>query len=87
MLLTDATGEVVETYDYGTYGEVTSGDATLTRFLYNGGLGVSSDSNGLYYMRARYYNPTIRGFINQDVEAESMGDSAILNRKGHQTLL
>ncbi|MBO4997328.1 MAG: hypothetical protein J6D02_04950 [Lachnospira sp.] len=79
-LLTDATGEVVETYDYGTYGEVTSGDTILTRFLYNGGLGVSSDSNGLYYMRARYYNPTIRRFINQDVKAGSMNDSASLNR-------
>ena len=79
-LLTDATGNVVETYDYGTYGEVTSGDTTLTRFLYNGGLGVSSDSNGLYYMRARYYNPAIRRFINQDVETGSMDDSASLNR-------
>ena len=36
-------------------------------FLYNGQFGVATDGNGLYYMRARYYNVDIKRFINQDV--------------------
>ena len=36
-----------------TYDE---GKTTLTRFLYNGRFGISTDDNGLYYMRLRYLN-------------------------------
>ncbi len=51
-------------FAYSTYGELTSGEYGTVRFLYNGQFGVSTDNNGLYYMRARYYNPEIRRFIN-----------------------
>ncbi len=51
-----------------------------TIFLYNGEYGVSTDENGLYYMRARYYNPEIKRFINQDVVIGSIVDSPSLNR-------
>ena len=37
------------------------------QFLYNGQFGVTTDGNGLYYVRARYYNVDIKRFINQDV--------------------
>lgn len=49
-------------------------------FLYNGEYGVSTDENGLYYMRARYYNPEIKRFINQDIVIGSIADSPTLNR-------
>jgi RHS repeat-associated protein len=49
-------------------------------FLYNGELGVATDSNGLYYMRARYYNPEIKRFINQDVMTGSIVNTPTLNR-------
>ena len=78
--LTDADGYVVETYTYGTYGELLSGDAKRTRFLYNGKQGVSTDDNGLFYMRKRYYNPEIKRFINQDILAGSLDNSQSLNR-------
>ena len=80
MLLTDGEGNVVETYTYGVYGELLSGDESLTRFLYNGRCGVSTDDNGLYYMRQRYYNPEIKRFVNQDILAGSLGNSQSLNR-------
>ena len=48
--------------------------------MYNGEYGVSTDENGLYYMRARYYNPEIKRFINQDVVIGSIVDSPSLNR-------
>lgn len=66
---------------YGPYGEIVSrtGD-TDTPFLYSGLVGVQTDDNGLYYMRARYYNPEIKRFINQDVLRGSIADSTSLNR-------
>ena len=39
-----------------------------------------TDENGLYYMRARYYNPDIKRFINQDILTGSIGESPSLNR-------
>ena len=60
--ITDKAGKLVYTYDYGTYGELKTtteyNETTpVIRFLYNGQLGVTTDDNGLYYMRSRYYNP------------------------------
>ena len=34
--------------------------ATGIDYLYNGQYGVETDANGLYYMRARYYNQDIK---------------------------
>ena len=80
MKLTNAVGQVVASYTYGTYGELLSGDTTLTHFLYNGRCGVSTDTNGLYYMRQRYYNAEIKRFVNQDILAGSLDNSQSLNR-------
>ena len=80
MKLTDAEGQVVATYTYGTYGELLSGDTSLTHFLYNGRCGVSTDANGLYYMRQRYYNPEIKRFVNQDILTGSLSNSQSLNQ-------
>jgi RHS repeat-associated protein len=42
--------------------------------------GVMTDSNGLYYMRARFYNPEIRRFINQDFLLGRVVEGQTLNR-------
>ncbi|UYJ30893.1 MAG: polymorphic toxin-type HINT domain-containing protein [Oscillospiraceae bacterium] len=78
--VTNIDGEIVETFDYGPYGELLSENKCGIMFLYNGELGVATDSNGLYYMRARYYNPEIKRFINQDVMTGSITDTPTLNR-------
>ncbi|RKZ73519.1 MAG: hypothetical protein DRR19_30915 [Candidatus Parabeggiatoa sp. nov. 1] len=57
-----------------------SGDAETTPFLFNGMYGVMSDGNGLYHMRARYYSPEIRRFVNQDVLLDSVSEGQTLNR-------
>ena len=80
MKLTNAKGQVVASYTYGVYGELLSGNADLTHFLYNGRCGVSTEANGLYYMRQRYYNPEIKRFINQDILTGSLDNSQSLNR-------
>ena len=41
---------------------------------------MSTDANGLYYMRQRYYNPETKRFLNQDILTGSIGNSQSLNR-------
>ena len=78
--LTDKQGSVVETYEYSPYGDILDGDSSLTMFLYNGKYGVASDDNGLYYMRARYYDISIKRFVNQDVVIGHLDVTGSLNR-------
>lgn len=78
--ITDINGEIVEKFEYGPYGELLSENKNGIIFLYNGEYGVATDGNGLYYMRARYYNPEIKRFINQDVLIGTITDSPTLNR-------
>ena len=47
---------------------------------YNGRDGVITDANGLLYMRARYYSPELRRFINADIIPGEISDSTSLNR-------
>ncbi len=54
--------------------------ATGIDYLYNGQYGVETDQNGLYYMRARYYDQDIKRFINRDVVSGDIGNSQSLNR-------
>ena len=54
--------------------------AETLRFLYNGRYGVETGADGLYYMRARYYNPQIKRFINRDIIDGSITDSQSLNK-------
>ncbi len=79
-LITDKTGRIIEKFAYGTYGELLTEVVNNIRFLYNGSYGVVTDSNGLYYMRARYYNPDIKRFINQDIKVGDISNGQGLNR-------
>ena len=81
MAVTDAKGSVVKTYNYTPYGELIDGEYREDiPLLYNGQYGVITDSNGLYYMRARYYNVEIKRFINQDVLLGVLERVSSLNR-------
>ena len=78
--ITDENGNVKYQYQYSPYGELIAGTYGQIAFLYNGQYGVTSDDNGLYYMRARYYNIDIKRFVNQDVVTGSIERSSSLNR-------
>ena len=78
--VTGEDGKIVHAFTYGTYGELLSGDTHGILFLYNGRYGVETDGSGLYYMRARYYNPEIKRFINQDVIEGNITNSPSLNK-------
>lgn len=79
--VSNESGDVIGNVEYDEYGVVMSKDDTVdTRFLYNGQFGVQTDDNGLYHMRARYYNPEIKRFMNRDVVAGSIAEPQTLNR-------
>lgn len=79
--MTDEQGKITDTYTYDTYGEQLEhvGESTQP-FQYNGRDGVQTDPNGLYQMRARYYNPEIKRFVNRDVLTGSINDGLTMNR-------
>jgi RHS repeat-associated protein len=80
--LTDIKGNILNTFSYGPNGEpVGFNPATApTPFLYGGRYGVSTDPNGLCYMRTRYYLPAICRFINQDTVLGNIGSGNSMNR-------
>ena len=64
--LSGAGGALVDTYAYDPYGNlISSTGGAPNPFQYGGALGVFS-VNSLYFMRARYYDPSLGRFITQD---------------------
>lgn len=49
-------------------------------FGYNGRDGVVTDPNDLIYMRARYYSPAMKRFVNADIVPGEISDAITLNR-------
>jgi RHS repeat-associated protein len=79
--ITNSAGSVTDRYTYGTYGDLLSHTGSSTSpFLYNGRDGVMAESNGLYYMRSRYYSPELKRFINADVLKGAISSSETLNQ-------
>ena len=68
--LTNAAGAVTDTYEYDGFGnEISSTGSTPNSYLYRGEY-FDSDL-GLYYLRARYYNPLTGRFMSKDPEDHS----------------
>lgn len=71
--LTNASGDVVQRYDYTGYG-ITSQTASgfSNPYQYTG---REQDASGLYYYRARYYHPGMARFISEDSYGFGAGDT------------
>ena len=81
VAITDANGIITDTFAYDTYGKLISRTGTsAVIFGYNGRDGVVTDTNGLIYMRARYYSPDMKRFVNADVIAGQISNAITLNR-------
>jgi len=80
VALTDDGGVVIERVFYSPFGTVLQKGQFDTPFLFNGLYGVMTDGNGLYYMRARYYSPDLRRFVNRDVVLGNVTRGQSLNR-------
>ena len=64
-----------------TYGQLAGRTGTsAVIFGYNGRDGVIADPNGLLYMRARYYSPAMKRFVNTDIVPGEISDAVTLNR-------
>ncbi len=78
-VLTDMSGAVTDTYTYDAWGNLISstGD-TENSYLY---CGEQLDSTtGLYYLRARYMNPSTGTFISMDTYQGSLFDPVSLHK-------
>ena len=67
VALTGATGGILNKYSYSPYGQLLAKQETIAQpFTYVGQQGVMTEPNGLYYMRARYYDAETGRFISED---------------------
>ncbi|MFH1062627.1 MAG: RHS repeat-associated core domain-containing protein [Candidatus Omnitrophota bacterium] len=63
--ITDANNQTVKTYQYDSFGNIISTTGSLTQPFTYTGREYDSES-GLYYYRARYYDPAIGRFLQED---------------------
>ena len=83
VAITSLCGSEIIRIKYDTYGNILNPSNVWfpnVIFCYNGRDGVITDNNGLLYMRARYYSPKLRRFINADILHGEIADSTSLNR-------
>jgi RHS repeat-associated protein len=76
--LTNSTGEITDTFTYDAFGnKVATSGSTPNSYLYRG---EQFDSDlGLYYLRARYYNPLTGRFLSRDPEDGDIDEPASLH--------
>lgn len=67
IAMTDLNQTVTNKYSYGPFGEILQkNEVTSNPFKYVGGYGVMEEGVGLYFMRARFYDPKIGRFVSED---------------------
>jgi RHS repeat-associated protein len=81
VALTDMSGAVTDKYAYDAFGKIVNSQGTTANpFKYLGQYGVMDESNGLHYVRARYYDADAGRFINKDPKAGNDQDGQSLHR-------
>jgi RHS repeat-associated protein len=67
VLVTGANGVVANQYEYHPFGNLIASSETIPNpFRFLGRYGVMDDNIGLYWIRARYYDPNLGRFISPD---------------------
>jgi RHS repeat-associated protein len=64
IILTNASGNVVQTYNYDSFGNITTGLPTSQPYTYTAR--EYDTETGLYFYRARYYDPKPGRFLQRD---------------------
>lgn len=79
IALTDASGAVTDSYRYDPFGNVIGETGTTDNpFKFVGAYGVMQEPAGLYFMRARFYDPEQGRFISVDpVEGETINPATM----------
>ena len=77
VALVDETGRVTDRYAYTPFGVPAGQEGKSPNpFRYIGGLGVMAEKDGLYYMRARFYEPDLGVFLHKDPLGNHRGGMA-----------
>jgi len=80
-VLTDRSGNVVQHYEYSTFGQTSYQNNTSAFPISNRYTGqTADDETGLYYYGGRYYDPQLGRFIQPDPTVPDPTDSQSLNR-------
>ena len=75
VAVTDINQKVVNKYSYSPYGAVEGRfELNPQPFTYVGQLGIFDEGNGLYYMRARYFDANAKRFLSEDPSGFDGGD-------------
>jgi len=78
----------VNKYAYTPFGIIANQQETINQpFKFVGQHGVMTEPNGLYYMRARYYDPEVGRFISEDPLGVEGGDVNLYVYVGNNPLL
>ncbi|MBU3978757.1 RHS repeat-associated core domain-containing protein [Patescibacteria group bacterium] len=64
--ITSRSGTNVRSYTYDPFGNITGTQGTLTGNRYQFQTQQNDSESGMYYLRARYYDPTTGRFISRD---------------------
>ncbi|KQC06937.1 MAG: hypothetical protein APR62_07285 [Smithella sp. SDB] len=92
IAMTNASQEIINKYSYDVFGNIANklenilnNDTNLQNqpFTYVGQYGVMSEPNGFYYMKARYYDPTVGRFISEDPIGFDGGDVNLMAYVGN----
>ena len=85
--LTDGSGGYVNRYVYEPFGrKLSSTNGLANAFEFVGQSGVMDDGNGLTFMRARYYSPTIGRFVAEDPIGAAADDLNLYRYVGNAPL-
>jgi RHS repeat-associated protein len=91
IAITDDTGAIAAKFSYTPFGEVTESvigrPACDIPVGFAGLFGVLREPNGLYYMNARYYDPTIGRFISEDPAGLGGGDLTLYSYAGNNPVV
>jgi len=79
--LTNSNGVLTDRYGYTPFGLPKAQEGTTDNpFTYVGGLGVMAEADGLYFMRARFYDPDTGRFLEKDPVEGTLTDPPSLHR-------
>ncbi len=91
VFITDDTGAVAAKFSYTPFGEVldrTIGNPACDIPIgFAGAFGVLREPNGLYYMNARYYDPTVGRFLSEDPLGLGGGDLTLYSYAGNNPVV
>ncbi|MFZ5994261.1 MAG: RHS repeat-associated core domain-containing protein [Thermodesulfobacteriota bacterium] len=75
VAMTDSSQTMVNKYAYDPFGKVINQEEAIPQpFKFVGQYGVMTEPNGFYYMRARYYDPSVGRFVSEDPIGFEGGD-------------